>query len=446
MTIDVIFIDDEADIRRVIAQTLQLADLRVQCFEHPESALQSISRDFAGVVLSDYNMPSMSGLEVMQQVHAIDPSLPTILLTGHGDISTAVHAMQQGAYDFIEKPFNSEELIELLRRALERRQLTLENRYLKSQLSQIAHPGPRLLGRSAAMQRLLAMVDQVASTQADILIRGETGTGKDALARYIHERSARRHERFLAINCAAIPENLIESELFGHEAGAFTGAERKRIGRFEYAHRGTVFLDELESMPLPLQVKLLRVLEERQVERLGSNQSIDIDVRIIAATKADLSAMSDSGAFRSDLYYRLNVLELDIPPLRERLEDVPLLFQHFALIAADVHGREINPLQPEQIAQLQQHRWPGNVRELRNLAERYVLMGSAALQSSGDELPATTTTLTDAVLAYERALIENALRVCEGSIKRTMDYLGLPRKTLYDKMRKYGLDKTTYRD
>lgn len=446
MKCDVLFIDDEPDIGRVMAQTLQLADLRVKCFDHPEAALATLRSDFQGVVLCDYHMPSMNGLEVMAHIHRIDQTIPTIILTGHGDISTAVNAMQQGAYDFIEKPFNSEELVELLRRALERRQLTLENRFLKNQLSQVDYPGPRLLGSSAAMQNLLTAVDQVAQTHADILIRGETGTGKDALARYIHERSPRRHERFLAINCAAIPENLIESELFGHVAGAFTGADRKRVGRFEYAHRGTVFLDELESMPMPLQVKLLRVLEERQVERLGSNQSIDIDIRVIAATKSDLNEMTAAGTFRSDLYYRLNVLELDIPPLRERLDDVPLLFQHFALIAADAHGREINPLQPEQIAQLQQHRWPGNVRELRNLAERYVLMGSSVLNAPSSALATTTTTLTDAVSAYERALIENALRVCEGSIKLTMDYLGLPRKTLSDKMRKYDLDKTVYRD
>ncbi len=448
MTVDVIFIDDEADIRRVMSQTLKLADLQAQCFEHPAAALKAMRSDFQGVVLCDYHMPSMNGLAVMADIHQIDPSIPVIILTGHGDISTAVHAMQQGAYDFIEKPFHSEELVELLRRALERRQLTLENRFLKRQLSQVHYPGPRLLGGSKAMQSLLAAVDQVAQTHADILIRGETGTGKDALARYIHERSPRRHERFLAINCAAIPENLIESELFGHEAGAFTGADRKRIGRFEYAHRGTVFLDELESMPLPLQVKLLRVLEERQVERLGSNKSIDIDIRVIAATKADLSDMTQAGSFRSDLYYRLNVLELDIPPLRDRLEDVPLLFQHFALIAADVHGREINPLQPEQIVQLQQHHWPGNVRELRNLAERYVLMGSSALgsPSSEDVLLTQTNGLTEAVSAYERSLLENALRLCEGSIKCTMDYLGLPRKTLYDKMRKYDLDKRVYRE
>lgn len=446
MKCDVLFIDDEPDIGRVMVQTLQLADLRVKCFDHPEAALANLRSDFQGVVLCDYHMPSMSGLEVMAHIHRIDQTIPTIILTGHGDISTAVNAMQQGAYDFIEKPFNSEELVELLRRALERRQLTLENRFLKNQLSQVDYPGPRLLGSSAAMQNLLTAVDQVAQTHADILIRGETGTGKDALARYIHERSPRRHERFLAINCAAIPENLIESELFGHVAGAFTGADRKRVGRFEYAHRGTVFLDELESMPMPLQVKLLRVLEERQVERLGSNQLINIDIRVIAATKSDLNEMTAAGTFRSDLYYRLNVLELDIPPLRERLDDVPLLFQHFVLIAADVHGREINPLQPEQIAQLQQHRWPGNVRELRNLAERYVLMGSSVLNAPSSALATTTTTLTDAVSAYERALIENALRVCEGSIKLTMDYLGLPRKTLSDKMRKYDLDKTVYRD
>ncbi|MCH8551169.1 MAG: sigma-54 dependent transcriptional regulator [Natronospirillum sp.] len=444
---DVLFIDDEADIRRVMQQTLALEGLTTQCYAEGLAALRALGPDFCGVVLCDYHMPALDGLAVMERILAIDDSIPVIILTGQGDISTAVTAMQKGAYDFIEKPFNHDELIELLRKAREKRQLALENRYLKGQLSQVGRPGPRLLGQSPPMQRLLAMVDSLADTSADILLHGETGAGKDALARYIHERSQRSAAHYVAINCGAVPDNLIESELFGHESGAFTGAERRRIGKFEHAHRGTLFLDEVESMPPSLQVKLLRVLEERTVERLGSNQAIPIDVRIIAATKADLQSLSQSGEFRPDLYYRLNVLEVRIPALRERPDDIPLLFQHFALIAAEHHGREIIPLQPEQAAYLKQQEWPGNVRELRNLAERYVLMGPAALDASWDiGVGHGGSSLAETVEIFERSLIQDALRTCNGSIKDTMERLGLARKTLYDKMKKHGLDKSYYKD
>lgn len=445
---DIVFIDDESDIRRVMHQSLTLEGLTVECFSDGDSALRQLSPLFTGVVLCDYHMPGRDGLSVLADIQALDAGIPVIILTGQGDISTAVTAMQKGAYDFIEKPFNHDELIELLRKAQEKRQLALENRYLKDQLEQVGRPGPRLLGASPPMKRLLALVDSLADTSADILIHGETGAGKDALARHIHESSGRSAKNYVAINCGAVPENLIESELFGHESGAFTGAERKRIGKFEHAHGGTLFLDEVESMPMALQVKLLRVLEERTIERLGSNTGIPIDVRIITATKSDLKALSQAGDFRADLYYRLNVVEVRIPALRDRPEDIPLLFQHFALIAAEHHGREIIPLTPEQSAWLKQQEWPGNARELRNLAERYVLMGPLALDE-GQQSPAvhhSGRNLSDTVEAFERSLIQNALRAANGSIKDTMRELGLARKTLYDKMKKHGLNKDWYKD
>ena len=328
----VIFVDDDPHIRQAIAQTLTLEELPVSCFEDAPSALGHINADYDGVVLCDYNMPEMTGLELLDRLRAIDNTIPVIILTGQGDISTAVTAMQQGAYDFIEKPFDHDELIELLRHALEKRHLALENRRLKAQLRHLARPGPRMLGDSPLMQKVMATVDPILDISANILLHGETGSGKDALARYIHENSGRSAHNFVAINCGAVPENLIESELFGHEAGAFTGAEKRRIGKIEHAHKGTLFLDEVESMPVPLQVKLLRVLEEQRVERLGSNKVQEVDVRIIAATKADLKKLSDDGEFRPDLYYRLNVVKVDIPPLRERKEDIPLLFHHFVHI------------------------------------------------------------------------------------------------------------------
>lgn len=445
----VIFVDDDPDIRPVMEQTLTLEDLPVACFGEGASALGSISPAFAGVVLCDYNMPGMDGLELLKRVRAIDEDIPVILLTGQGDISTAVTAMQLGAYDFIEKPFDHDELLELLGHALEKRQLALENRRLKAQLRQLARPGPRILGDSRAMRRVMATVDPILDISANVLLHGDTGSGKDALARYIHENSPRRSHNFVAINCGAVPENLIESELFGHEPGAFTGADKRRIGKIEHAHQGTLFLDEVESMPLALQVKLLRVLEEQRIERLGSNDVVDIDVRIIAATKADLHALSETGAFRLDLYYRLNVVKVDIPSLKERKEDIPTLFHHFVLIAAARYDRESIPLDAEQAARLMEHPWPGNVRELRNLAERYVLLGPGAL--SEPHMPAQESldgrrTLPEMMDAFERSAIVSALNACQGSIKDTMVQLGIARKTLYDKMKKHGLDKSEFKD
>jgi len=445
----VIFVDDDPDIRQAIAQALTLEDLSVACHEDALSALAGISRDYEGIVLCDYNMPGMDGLEMLSRIREVDDTIPVIILTGQGDISTAVTAMQQGAYDFIEKPFDHEELIELLRHALEKRHLALENRRLKAQLRQLAKPGPRILGDSPIMQKVLATIDPILDISANILLHGETGSGKDALARYIHENSRRSAHNFVAINCGAVPENLIESELFGHEAGAFTGADKLRIGKIEHAHQGTLFLDEVESMPMPLQVKLLRVLEEQKVERLGSNQVQEVDVRIIAATKADLKQLSDEGNFRCDLYYRLNVVKVDIPPLRERKEDIPTLFHHFVLIAAARYDRESIPLDASQAARLMQRSWPGNVRELRNLAERYVLQGPAALddnESAGTGNISGRQTLSEMMDSFERSAIISALNACHGSIKDTMVQLGIARKTLYDKMKKHGLDKAQFKD
>ncbi|ERP93144.1 C4-dicarboxylate ABC transporter [Marinobacter sp. ES-1] len=450
MTIpSVIFVDDDPDIRPVMEQTLTLEDIPVACFADGASALKLVQPEFEGIVLCDYNMPGMDGMQLLHEVRKIDEDIPVILLTGQGDISTAVSAMQQGAYDFIEKPFDHDELIELLRHALEKRHLALENRRLKAQLRQLAKPGPRVLGDSPAMQAVMSTIGPILDISANVLLHGETGSGKDALARYIHESSPRSAHNFVAINCGAVPENLIESELFGHEAGAFTGAEKRRIGKIEHAHRGTLFLDEVESMPMALQVKLLRVLEELRVERLGSNQSIDVDVRIIAATKADLKQLSDEGAFRSDLYYRLNVVKVDIPPLRERKGDIPTLFHHFALIAAARYDRESVPLDARQVARLMQHSWPGNVRELRNLAERYVLLGPAALDGGDSSEQGNLSgrqTLSEMMDGFERTAIVSALNASHGSIKDTMLQLGIARKTLYDKMKKHGLDKAQFKD
>lgn len=444
----ILLVDDEEHIRLAAGQTLELGGYEVTALETAEEALQMVQSGWEGILVTDINLPGINGLELMKRVVAEDPALPVILITGHGDISMAVGAMRDGAYDFIEKPFSSEFLLDVVRRAVEKRALVMENRKLKLELEAQQAPGPRVIGNTPAITQVRSLVHTVADTPADILILGETGTGKDLMARYIHEQSNRRDKNFVAINCGAVPENLIESELFGHEKGAFTDAKSQRIGKFEHASGGTLFLDEIESMPMTLQIKLLRVLEERTIERLGSNELIPLDIRIIAATKVDLKDASDRGEFREDLYYRLNVVRLDIPSLRDRREDIVLLFQHFALIASAQYGREVPPLSPERMHSIVTYDWPGNVRELRNLAERYVLLGEGCtfdFENRPITESSTALSLPDKVDQFEKMLIQAELSRSGGSIKETLTSLGLPRKTLYDKMKKYGLDKNDYK-
>lgn len=445
----VVFIDDDKFIRKSTVQSLQMEGFEVESFGDASSALANIDAANTGVIVSDIKMPGLSGLELLQRAKEIDPDIPIILITGQGDIATAVQAMRDGAFDFLEKPFAPDNLIEVIRKSLGKRHLILENRNLKMELALQNAPGQRVIGRSAAIQQLRNQVARLADTQADILLRGDTGTGKELVARNLHEISKRSNAPFVAINCGAIPENIIESELFGHTAGAFTGASKTRVGKFEYASGGTVFLDEIESMPIDLQVKLLRVLQERIVEPLGANRQIPIDVRVIAATKIDLKRAATEGKFREDLYYRLNVITLNLPALRDRVEDIPLLFHHFAIIAAARHECELPTLDPEQLQQLVINDWPGNVRELKNAAERFVLLGA----TSGPELdqimsvPALSKpmSLHERIEWFEKSLIEKALQECNGSINLTVEALGTPRKTLYEKMRKYNIDKENFK-
>ncbi len=447
--IPVLFIDDEPAVRDAHVQTLELAGFAVRGLDSAEAALAAVGDDWPGVVVSDIRMPGMDGMALLGALRARDPDLPVILVTGHGDVALAVEAMRAGAYDFIEKPFSADRLSDTVRRAAGRRALALENRRLRRELEMHSAPGPRIVGNSPAIARLRQTIARLADTDADVLILGETGTGKELVARALHEHSRRREHHFVPVNCGAIPENLIESELFGHEAGAFTGARSRRVGRFEHANRGTLFLDEIESMPMAVQVHLLRVLQERSVERLGSNTPVPLDLRVVAATKVDLREAAERGAFREDLYYRLNVVTLEIPPLRERLEDIPLLFQHFLLVAGARYGAEVPPPGPEQIRVLLSHPWPGNVRELRNLADRYVLLGDQVdhdlerLLHGASQEPALT--LPQQVESFEKCLITQQLAIHKGSLKDVMAALGIPRKTLYDKMRKYGLDKNQYK-
>jgi len=446
----VILIDDEEHIRIASRQTLELADLEVQSFDRAESALPLLTPAWPGVVVCDIRLPGMDGMALLEQALCQDPELPVILITGHGDVSLAVRAMRAGAYDFIEKPFSADELRGVVGRALEKRALTLEIRNLREELKAQTEATPRIIGQTPAMQQLRATLEQIADTDADVLVLGETGTGKELVARSLHELSRRRQHHFVAINCGAIPEQLIESELFGHEAGAFTDARQRRIGKFEYASGGTLFLDEIESMPLPLQVRMLRVLQERVIERLGGNEPLAVDLRVVAASKEDLRQACQAGRFREDLYYRLNVVTVEIPPLRKRREDIPLLFHHFLLLASKRYDREVPPPSSAWLGALLAYDWPGNVRELRNLAERYVLLGASCgydLSPLGGDMgsAATALTLPLQVECFERHVLAQTLREQQGNLKAVMDQLGIPRKTLYDKMRRHGLDKQDFK-
>ncbi len=432
-----IVIEDEEAVRQATVQTLELGGFAVQACASAEQAQALLSATYAGVIVSDVRLPGKSGLELLAQIVALDAELPVIVMTGHGHVSMAVEAMRNGAYDFIEKPFAAERLMEAVRRAQDKRHLVMENRRLKAAWA--LHPDlPALIGQSPAIERLKSMIATLGPTPVDILINGQTGTGKEVVARQLHAASGCKGP-FVAINCGALPESVFESEIFGHEAGAFTGAQKRRIGKLEYAQHGTVFLDEIESMPMALQVKLLRVLQERRLERLGGNDSIALDCRIIAASKADLLELSAKGQFREDLYYRISVVSVALPPLNQRREDIPLLLACFMQSAAIRFNRPVPDWSAQQMQQWQYQDWPGNVRELRNFADRLVLgvwqqedpsvvVGAEAGRSLAEQLD-----------NYERRLIADALRRCDANVADAAEHLGLPKKTLYDKIKKYQL-------
>ncbi|MGY4491837.1 sigma-54-dependent transcriptional regulator [Pseudomonas sp. TE3610] len=443
--IQVVLIDDDPHLRQALSQTLDLAGLKVLPLGDANGVAALIERDWPGVIVSDIRMPGIDGLELLQQLHAQDAELPVLLITGHGDVPLAVQAMRAGAYDFLEKPFASDALLDSVRRALALRRLVLDNRSLRLALSDRHELSARLVGQSPSMARLREQIGALAATKADVLILGETGAGKEVVARALHDLSSRRNGPFVAINAGALAESVVESELFGHEPGAFTGAQKRRIGKFEFANGGTLFLDEIESMSLDVQVKLLRLLQERVVERLGGNQLIPLDIRIIAATKEDLRQAADQGRFRADLYYRLNVASLRIPPLRERGEDALILFEHYASAASERHGLLANQLMPGERALLLRHTWPGNVRELQNAAERFALGLDLELDNSQPAAPGAQPApmagnLSEQVENFERALIAAEMARPHGSLRSLAEALGIARKTLHDKLRKHGLN------
>ncbi|MCA3159485.1 MAG: sigma-54-dependent Fis family transcriptional regulator [Burkholderiales bacterium] len=441
----VALIEDDPAVLMSTQQSLELAGFHVLPFSNGQQALKILHDNFPGVVLSDVKLPEIDGLQLLEALLARDHELPVVLITGHGDVSMAVRAMRLGAHDFIEKPFSVDRLIEVIHRAIDQRRLVIENRQLKSLL--MKQRDGQLIGNSPGVRRIKDILHSVGSANVDVLITGETGTGKEIVARALHEVSG-RHGEFVAVNCGAFPEAVFESEMFGHEAGAFTGASRKRTGKIEYAAKGTLFLDEIESMPYELQIKLLRVLQERKFERLGGNSSVEASCRFVASSKANLEQLVKEGKFRRDLFFRLNVVTLNLPPLRERKEDIPVLFAHFAHLSAIRFQKSLQHWSVELIEDLKQQPWEGNVRELRNFSERYVL-GLHELSENESELAAQQAlpsfSLEARITAFEKRVIEQTLSECKGQVSLTAEQLNLPRKTLYDKLKRYDIHPENFR-
>ena len=447
----VLVVDDEAKMRRALQILLGKLGLQSVAAEHGEAAVQALASEQIDLVLTDVRLPGMSGIDLLERIRESDTSIPVVVLTAYGTIQDAVRAMRLGAFDYLLKPFELDALAAIVRKALELQQVRAENRYLRERLEGPGG-GREMLTASPAMRRVLEQVRQVAVTPTTVLITGETGVGKEVVARAVHEISPRRDRLLVALNCAAIPGELLESELFGHVRGAFTGAQSAREGKFELADGGTLFLDEIGDMPAPLQAKLLRVLEDSVVERVGGNKRIEVDVRVISSTNRDLTAAVRDGSFREDLYYRLNVFRLEIPPLRERAEDVRPLAESFLARFGREFGKGTLRLSDDAISRLERYPWPGNVRELQNVMERAaVLSASSAVvgeklvaellppgQSDGSPR-ADALQLAPALEAAERTLVARALERSGGNKVEAARALGVSERTLWYKLKKYGL-------
>jgi two-component system nitrogen regulation response regulator NtrX len=454
----ILVIDDEAAIRDSLKMTLEYEGYEFLAAATGQEGLALIEREGPDLVLLDVKMPGMDGLEVLDRIRSLNDALPVVVVSGHGTISTAVEATKKGAFDFIEKPFASDRVLVSLRNALDQRRLRDENRSLKKAV-EVRH---QMIGESPALRQVTASIARAAPTNATVLIQGESGVGKELVARTIHRNSLRSRERFVQVNCAAIPEELIESELFGHEKGSFTGATEKQVGKFEQADRGTIFLDEVGDMSAKTQAKVLRVLQEGEVERLGSARTIKVDVRIIAATNKNLEEEIERGRFREDLYFRLAVIPIFVPPLRERSGDIPLLVRFYIeQLSRDSNAR------PKRITQaaldaLQRHRWKGNIRELRNTVERLIIMTAGdtidvadlpdlvrstgvptPMKASGDNEPVKAGTLREFKDVSERAYLVSKLRENGWNISKTAEVIDTPRSNLYKKLEQYQISQET---
>jgi two-component system, NtrC family, response regulator AtoC len=444
----ILVVEDEEKLRRVVELQLKGAGFEVEQAGTVEQAMRLADR--ADVILTDLRLPGVSGLELLANLRRQDSHTPVIVMTAFGSIETAVEAMKAGAVDFLPKPFSLDHLMTVVNKALELRTLRDENRELRAELSQ-RYEFDNMVGHSEAMREIFGTITRVAPTRATVLLCGESGVGKDMIARAIHHHSPRADRPFVKINCTALPENLMESELFGYEKGAFTGANTTKLGKFEQADTGTVFLDEIGDVPASVQVKLLRILQEREFERLGSNKVKHIDVRVLAATNVDLRAALEQGTFREDLYYRLNVLPINIPPLRERKEDIPYLATHFVKKHGKDLGSPVESISDGAMERLLGYHWPGNVRELENVLERSMVLGNGAVLEAGDvkldTAPAARFTVADNFLPegttldqYEQSIIREALKRANGNKSQAARMLGLTRNALRYRLSQMGIE------
>ncbi len=453
----ILVVDDESKIRESFSDILALEDFEVDTAQNGEEAIEMIDQDYYDIALIDLNMPKVDGMEVLKYLveHTIDTI--GIILTGYATIRTAVEAMKSGAFDYLAKPVKMEEVIMVINRALEFRDIKRENVALKNQLKK-KYKFDNFIGDSSEMHRVFRVIEKVADTDSTVLILGESGTGKELVAKAIHYNSMRRDKPLIPVNCGAIPEDLLESELFGHEKGAFTNAIRTRIGRFEMSNGGTIFLDEIGEMSPHLQVKLLRILQEQEFERLGGTKTIKCDIRVIAATNKDLDKLVLENEFREDLYYRLRVIPIEIPPLRDRRSDIPLLIHHFMDHMIRTRGKEIKGISKDVIKAFMNYDWPGNVRELENIIERMIILTDAdeltmqdvpdkILQKQRSEdvgpsmIPDDGFSLNNAINEYERLLIIRALEKADWVKNRAAKLLNMNRTTLVEKIKKQGIEK-----
>ncbi len=452
----VLVVDDEEELRKAVVEILTLDGFEVDQASSAEDAAEKLAQTAYDVLITDHNLPGKTGVELLEESLARYPEIISVVITGYGTIETAVNAIKKGAYNYLTKPFRLVELPVMVRKGLKERHLRFENQYLRKQLDE-KYGFSNIIGTGRAMKRIFELVDTIAGLSSTVLIQGETGTGKELIAKAIHFNSPRKDQKLVSINCGAIPENLLESELFGHVKGAFTGAIQTRIGRFERAHGGTIFLDEIGNMPVSLQVKLLRVLQEREFERVGGNSTVKVDVRIIAATSSNLDEMVKDATFREDLYYRLNVIPINLPPLRERREDIPLLVHKFVEHFCETHKLDLKTVSPQVMKGLMSYDWPGNVRQLENLVERMVaLTGNrpailppdlpAEIQNRDAlnfvpliEIPEEGINFQDVVTDMERELILQSLRRTNGNKKLAAKLLNLKRTTLIEKIKRIGL-------
>jgi two-component system C4-dicarboxylate transport response regulator DctD len=438
----IFFVDDDAELREANVQSLELAGLAVQPFADAPTALARIDDSFDGMIVTDIRMPGMDGLELFAAIRAIDTDIPVILISGHADVPMAVGALREGAFDFLAKPFAADHLIAACERALTTRRLVLENRALRAAAAAAAESDSPLIGDSPVMARLRDTIAQVAKADIDVLVEGETGSGKELVALLLHRLGPRRGKPFVAVNSGALPEAVAEAELFGHERGAVAHGRLEQTGRIESSSGGTLFLDEIDSMDLGVQAKLLRVLEEREVLPFGAERPRALDLRVVAASKRDLQAAVAEGAFREDLFYRLNVVRLRIPPLRERRADIPQLFAHFVDAALAQVGASGFAMTDSIRRRLIDHDWPGNVRELRNFAYTAVLgLSDEAPQAT----PADAGSLATRVRRFEAGAIRDALAQTGGDVAAAIRTLGLPRKTFYDKIARHGIKPDAFR-